>query len=136
PPVPDVAEAPDAPRAPSSTARDTSCELAEDGATSVFRDACAWRRSTSVSAWNRRSDSARRPQGHITDSSRIFALPSCRYEPEERSHPIGGRFGALGLLGRVVGFEERSPTEDGRHARGRGGVLPRSSTTRPPGVEE
>jgi hypothetical protein len=89
-----------------------------------------------VGAWNRRSDSGRRPPGHVTGSSRFFALPSCRYEPEERSHPIGGRFAALGLLGRVVGFEERSPTEDGRRARGRGGVLPRSSTTRPPGVEE
>ena len=37
---------------------------------------------------------------------------------------------------RVVGFEEPSPTEDGCRARGRGEGLPRSSTTRPPGVEE
>jgi hypothetical protein len=47
------------------------------------------------------------------------------------SHPS-----ALGLLGRVGGDEEWSPIEDGRRAGGRVGVMPRSSTTRPPGVQE
>jgi hypothetical protein len=71
----------------------------------------------------------------ITASSRVFALPSCRYGPESRSPHNGGRFAALGLLGRVVGDEERSPIEDGRRAGGRGGVIPRNSTTRSPAVE-
>ena len=89
-----------------------------------------------MSAWNRRSESKRRPPGHVTVSSRIFALPPCGYGPELQRHPNGGRFAALCHLGRVVGFEERSPIGDGRRARGRGGVLPRNGTTRHPGVEE
>src|SRR5215471_16917167 len=125
PPVSDVAESPAAPRAPSSTARDTSCELAEAGATSVLRNACTWRRSTSVGAWSRRSDSGRRPPGHVTGSSRVFALPSCRYGPESPSLHNGGRFAALGLLGRVVGDEERSPIGNGRRAGRTRGVIPR-----------
>ena len=89
-----------------------------------------------MSAWDRRSDSARRPPGHIADSSRIFALPPCRFEPGLRRHPSGVRFTALGLFGLVAEFEKESPIEDGRRARGRGSVFPRDGTTRPPGVEE
>jgi hypothetical protein len=48
----------------------------------------------------------------------------------------GGRFAALGLLGVLVGDEERAPSEDGGRASGRGGVITQNSPTRPPGVEE
>ena len=110
-------------------------ELAESGATSVSSNACTWRRTTQISAWNWRAESAPWPPCRITASSRVFALPSCRYEPELLSPHNGGRFVALGLVGQVVRHEEPSPIWDGRWAGGRGGVIPRNSTTRPPGVE-
>ena len=137
PPRPGAAGAPAAPRTSSSTARDTSGEPAEAGATSVFKE----RLHLEPLDPGQRLELASRlgapwPPCHITASSRVFALPSCRYGPESRSPHNGGRFAALGLLGRVVGDEERSPIEDGRRAESRGGVIPRNSTTRPPGVEE
>jgi hypothetical protein len=77
PPRPGAGRAPAAPRASSSAARDTCGEPAEAGATSVFRNACTWSRSTLVSAWIWRADRAPWPQYNFTASSRVFALPWC-----------------------------------------------------------
>jgi hypothetical protein len=135
-PRPGTGEAPAVPRASSSTEGDASGEPAEAGVTSVLGNACTRRRSTQVSAWSWRAESAPLPPCYFIPSSRVLALLSCRRAPRSRSPHHGGRFTAVGLLGRLVGDEKRSPIGDGRRAGVRLGVIPRNSTTRPPGVEE
>jgi hypothetical protein len=134
--VPGAAEALAAPRASSSTSRDASSDPAEADANRVSSNACTGRRSTLERAWSGRADSAPGPPCHNTASPRVLALSSCKYEPELRSPHVVGRFAALGLLGRVVGDEQRFLVEDGGRVGGQGGVIPRNSTIRPPGVEE
>src|SRR5262249_6284437 len=111
--VPGAAEALAGPRAFSSTSRDASGDPAEADANRVSSNACTCRHPTLERAWSWRADSAPGPPCHNTASPRVFALSSGRYEPELRSPHFGSRFAALGLLGRVVGDEERSLVEDG-----------------------
>jgi hypothetical protein len=102
-------------------------------ATATF---CTWRPTNLIRDRNWRVDYEPWPPcHHTTASSRVIALPSCRYGPEPPSVGTGGRFGALGLLGCVVGDEGRSPS-GGSRAGGKGGVIPRIRRSRRLGLEQ